>query len=133
MLILIGADGDNPESTVAKRFGHAGYYILYNSDTKSFSVDANSEEEHNHNNLYNYLDKGVKAFIVHNIGPHAFEIVNTPESKVYLARRMSVTESINKFLNGELEQLTEPTAKKSIGHDHNTDRRRGAKRHGHSG
>ena len=30
---------------------------------------------------------------------------------------MSVSESINKFLIGELGHLTEPTAKKSIGHN----------------
>ena len=119
MLILIGADGNNLESSVAKRFGHADYYILYNSDTKSFAVDANSEEEHNHENLYDYLDKGVKAFIVGNIGPHAFEIINTPKSKVYLARKMSGQEAVDKLLKGELQQLSEPTAKRSIGHgDH---------------
>ena len=133
MLILIGADGDNPDSKVAKRFGHANYFILYNTDTKSFTVDENNAEEHNHDVMYDYLDKGVKAFIVGNIGPYAFEIVNTPESKVYLARKMSVSESISKFLNEELEHLTGPTVKKSIDHDHKTGRHQGGKRHSHSG
>ncbi|MEJ5351386.1 MAG: NifB/NifX family molybdenum-iron cluster-binding protein [Melioribacteraceae bacterium] len=118
MLILIGADSNNLSSLVAKRFGHANYYILYNTETKSFDAIENIEEGHHHENLQEFLNKGVKAFIVGNIGPHAFEIINTPESKVYLARKMSVQEAIDKFLRGELLQLNEPTAKRSIGHGH---------------
>lgn len=119
MLILIGSDGNKLDSPIAKRFGHAGYFILYNTETKSFEAFENIDEGHNHENLQQFLEKGVEAFIVGNIGPHAFELVNTPKSKVYLARKMSVQEAINKFLNNELKMLTEPTAKKSIGHGHN--------------
>ncbi len=118
MLILIGADGNKLDSPVAKRFGHANHFILINTETKDFEAFENLAEEHNHENLYEFLEKGVEAFIVGNIGPHAFEIINTPQSKVYLARKMSVSESINRFISGELENLTEPTVKKSIGHKH---------------
>lgn len=116
MLIQIGSDGNKLESLIAKRFGHADYFIVYNTDTKSFEAFENIDEGHNHENLQQFLEKGVKAFIVGNIGPHAFHLINTPNSKVYLARKISVQEAINKFLKGELELLTEPTAKKSIGH-----------------
>ena len=116
MLILISSDGNNLDSPVAKRLGHANYFILFNTDTKNFEAFENLVEEHNHDNLYDFLQKGVEVFIVGNIGPHAFEIINTPKSKVYLARKMSVSESINKFTSGELEHLAEPTVKKSIGH-----------------
>jgi predicted Fe-Mo cluster-binding NifX family protein len=118
MLIVIGSDGNSLDSPVAKRFGHADYFILFNTETKNFEAFENLAEEHNHNNLYDFLQKGAEIFIVGNIGPHAFDIVNTSKSKVYLARKMSVSESINRFFNGELEQLTEPTVKKSIGHKH---------------
>lgn len=116
MLILLGSDGNYLESPIAKRFGHADYFIVFNTEPKSFEAFENIDEEHNHENLQEFLDKGVEAFIVGNIGPHAFEIINTSKSKVYLARTMTVQEAINKFLKGELKQLTEPTAKKSIGH-----------------
>lgn len=118
MLLLIGSDGNKLESSVAKRFGHADYFILYNTESKSFEAFENIDEGHNHENLQQFLEKGVEAFIVGNIGPHAFEVINTPKSKVYLAKKMSVQEAIEKFLKGELQQLTEPTAKKSIGHKH---------------
>ena len=118
MLILIGSDGNSLDSPVAKRFGHANYFILFNTVTKDFESFENLAEEHNHDNLYEFLKKGVDAFIVGNIGPHAFDIVNTSKSKVYLARKMSVLESVNRFISGELEYLKEPTVKISIGHKH---------------
>ena len=118
MLILIGSDRNNLDSPVAKRFGHANYFILFNTGTKNFETYENLAEEHNHDNLYDFLKRGVEVFIVGNIGPHAFEIINTPKSRVYLARKMSISESINRLISGELERLTEPTVKKSIGHKH---------------
>ncbi len=112
MLILIGADSYNLTSPVAKRFGHANYYIVYNTETNSFDVIENKNDNHHHANLYEFLRKGVEAFIVGNIGPHAFRVINTEKSKVFLARKMSVQEAIEKFLQGELLQLNEPTVKK---------------------
>lgn len=124
MLILLGSDGNNLESPIAKRFGHANYYIIFNSESKDFHAIENENDGHNHDNLRNFLDKNVEAFIVGNIGPHAFEIINTPTSKVYLARKMLVKEAIEKFIKGELLQLREPTNKRSIGHGHHSHRHR---------
>jgi predicted Fe-Mo cluster-binding NifX family protein len=116
MLIIISSDGNSLESPIAKRFGHANYFILYNTETKSFKSFENKEEEHNHKNLEEFLEKKVEVFIIGNIGPHAFKIINTPKSKVYLARKVSVLQAVEKYLNGELKQLDEPTMKKSIEH-----------------
>jgi predicted Fe-Mo cluster-binding NifX family protein len=129
MLILIGSDGNKLDSPIAKRFGHAEYLIQYNTDTKSFEAFTNNDEGHNHDNLQGFLDNGVEIFIVGNIGPHAFDLINTPKSKVYLARKMSVQESIDKFLKNELKQLTEPTAKQSIGHSHDDEDHHHGKHH----
>jgi len=118
MLVLIGSDGNKLDSPIAKRFGHAEYFIVFNTETKSFEAFENIDEGHNHENLLEFLNKGVEVFIVGNIGPHAFDMINTSKSKVYLARKMSVQESIEKFFKSELKQLTEPTAKQSIGHSH---------------
>lgn len=116
MLILTGSDGNNPDSAVAKRFGHANYLILFNTETKNFESFVNNNVGHNHQNLQEYLDKGVKIFIVGNIGPHAFEILKSAGSKIYLARKMKVEEAIEQYSGGGLRELLEPTAKKSIEH-----------------
>jgi predicted Fe-Mo cluster-binding NifX family protein len=67
MLLLISSDGNNLQSTIAKRFGHANYFILFNTKTKTFEAFENNNKRHNHDNFVEYLDKGVKAFIVGNI------------------------------------------------------------------
>jgi len=116
MLICIGSDGKNLESNVAKRFGHTNYFIIYDTEAKNIQVYENNNEGHNHENLNEFLDKGVKAFIVGNIGPHAFEMLKSGGSKIYLARKMKAAEAVELFSKGELKELNEPTAKNSIGH-----------------
>jgi predicted Fe-Mo cluster-binding NifX family protein len=116
MLICIGSDGNRLESLIAKRFGHANYLILFNTETKTFESFINDNEGHNHDNLQEYLDKGVRVFIVGNIGPHAFEILKSGGSKVYLARKMSAVEALTALNNNVLKELLEPTVKKSMEH-----------------
>ena len=104
------------QSHVTKRFGHANYFILFDTETKRADAYENTEEGHIHENFQQFLEKGVQAFIVGNIGPHAFEILNISGSKIYLARKMVIQEAVDKFIKGELKELNEPTAKRSIGH-----------------
>lgn len=119
MLILIGSDGNNLESAVAKRFGHANYLIVFNSETKSYESCVNNNEGHNHDNLQEYLDKGVRVFIVGNIGPNAFDILKSAGSKIYLARKMKVSQAIDTLNKNGLQELVEPTIKNSIEHGNN--------------
>lgn len=116
MLILIGSEGKDLNSKVSMRFGHSSYFLIYDTETRSLETYENAGHSEKHEELRKLIEKGVEAVIVGNIGPHAFEAVNTPKSKVYLARKITVNEAIEKLLKGELQQLHEPTAKKSIGH-----------------
>lgn len=118
MLIAIGSDGNTLNDKVAKRFGHAEYYIIYNTDNKNFEPMKNNDEDHTHSELEKLIDKGVTAFIVGNIGPHAFEILKEGEAEVYLARKMTIEEAIENYKSQRLQKLTEPTVKKSINHAH---------------
>lgn len=59
----------------------------------------------------------IEAVIVGNIGPHAFEIIKSFVTKMFLSRKMTVEEAIEKLLKNVLEELSEPTAKKRI-HKH---------------
>ena len=116
MIICIGTDRNNLESPVAKRFGHASYLILFDTETKNYEAYLNNNEGHNHDNLQEFLDKGVRSFIVGNIGPNAFEILKSGGSKIYLARKMKAAEAVELFSKGGLTELLEPTANKSISH-----------------
>jgi predicted Fe-Mo cluster-binding NifX family protein len=133
MLILIGSDGKSIDSLVSKRFGHAPYFLLYNTESKDFEVYENVEaEHHNHDNLITFLNKNVQAFIVGNIGPHAFEVINKPNIKIYYANKLTVKQAIEKLESNSLKILTEPTAKKSINH-HDDDHHRHDHHHQNDG
>lgn len=120
MKILIGSNGNNLESTISKRFGHAEYFIVYDTQNDSYITYENDDEQHNHDNLNYFLHEiGVKNFIVGNIGPHAFEKINNPDTRIFVARNMTIIEAVNKFKSNELKQITEPTMKHSVNdHDH---------------
>lgn len=119
MLILIGSDGNNNRSRVSKRFGHSKYFIVYDTNNNSYEVYENTElGNHKHENLKLFIDKGIEAVIVGNIGPHAFDFLKSFNQKIYLARNTTIEDAIQKFINNELKELSEPTVKKSIGHNH---------------
>ena len=116
MKIFIGTDTPDLNSKIAKRFGHANYYLIYTTEDKNAEFIQNAEHDENHSILYSAIDKGVDTFIVGNIGPHAFGILNKNKVKIYLARKTTIAEAIKKLLNNNLELLTEPTVKKSMHH-----------------
>jgi predicted Fe-Mo cluster-binding NifX family protein len=114
MKIFIGCDSSDLTGKISKRFGHANYYLIYDTDSKKSEILVNSEHDEKHEFLLNAINDGVELFIVGNIGPHAFGIINTGNTKVYLARKMTATEALEKFEKNELELLSEPTVKKSM-------------------
>jgi len=53
-------------------------------------------------------DKGVEVILTGNVGPNALSVLNSAGIKVYRAGGMKVSEAIEKFLKGELEQILVP-------------------------
>ena len=102
------------KSKIAKRFGHANYYLIYDSESKKIDSRVNSGHDEEHSGLVDLTNEGVENFIVGNIGPNAFRVLNHKNTKVYLARKTIAEEALNKFFNNELEELTSPTLKRSI-------------------
>ena len=114
MKILLATDGKTLESKIAKRFGHANYYLIFDSESKKLDPKANSDHDNNHSSIVNLTNEGVTNFIVGNIGPNAFKVLIDKNTKVYLARKYKAKEALDKFLNNELKELTAPTLKRSI-------------------
>ena len=118
MNILIAADGITLDSSVAKRFGHAPYYLYVDADTKQVQVIENTDhDDETHAIIPQMAQQGAKVFITGNIGPHAFQLIRSLNRQVALARKMSAREALEKLQEGELEILKAPTVKHSF-HDH---------------
>jgi len=129
MKVAIAANEATLDSRVAKRFGHAPFYLLIDTETNQVQVIENpdADHEHHHDDHHDHDDdhaiiphmaqQGVKVFITGNIGPHAFAIVQELDCRVALARGMSAAEALDQLENNQLKILTEPTVKRSL-HDH---------------
>jgi predicted Fe-Mo cluster-binding NifX family protein len=118
MKVLIAADGTTLDSKVAKRFGHAPYYLYVDSDTMQAQVIDNTEHHDETHTIIPQMSKqGVEIFITGNIGPHAFQLARSLNRQVVLAHKMLAREALEKLQEGELEILSAPTVKHSF-HDH---------------
>ncbi len=118
MKILIAATGPTIDSGVAKRFGHAPYYLFIDLATRQIQAINNSDHhDETHAIIPQMARRGVELFITGNIGPHAFELVRSLDRQVALARGMSAAEALDRFQKNELELLDAPTVKHSL-HDH---------------
>ncbi|HMQ54005.1 MAG TPA: NifB/NifX family molybdenum-iron cluster-binding protein [Anaerolineae bacterium] len=118
MKVAIAASGPSLDSPVAKRFGHAPYYLLVDSATLETLVFENREpEDETHAIIPDLTGQGAEVFITGNIGPHAFELARSLERPVALARQMPAREALAKLQKGELELLQAPTVKHSR-HNH---------------
>lgn len=120
MKILLATEGDNLESKIAKRFGHAPYYLIYETETEEVKPRGNKGHSDDHAELRDLVRQGIEHFIIGNIGPYAFEVLDSEGAKVYLARGEVASDALKKFFNNEIEPLDNPTLKRSIEeHRHN--------------
>ena len=131
MKVLVAAQETTLDSPVAKRFGHAPYYLSVDLDSMQVQVIDNTEHDETHAVIPQMAKLGVKVFITGNIGPHAFELIRSLDGQVALARNLSAKEALDKLQRNELEILTASTLKHSIhDHAHNHDHGHGHE-HGH--
>ena len=114
MKILLATEGNTLENKIAKRFGEAPYYLIYNSDTKETEARVNPGHDDNHSGLIDLVNEGVLCFIIGNTGPNAFNILNDMNAEVYLARSFVAKDALEAFLNKKLERLTKATLKRPI-------------------
>lgn len=127
MKYLIASSGPDLQAQIAKRFGHAEYFIVLDSETMEYrSLPGVGHDEPAHG-IGRFRSQGVERVILGNIGPEAFQDLKQAGWTPYLCRKMTVREAVEKVESGEVSPLESPTAKRSIhsgrqaedgGHDH---------------
>jgi predicted Fe-Mo cluster-binding NifX family protein len=73
MKILIAADGATTESDVAKRFGHAPYYLHVDTETMQLEATENKGNTEKYTLIKAVAGKGITTVIVGNVGPPMFD------------------------------------------------------------
>ncbi len=119
MKIVIAAEGPTLESSVAKRFGHAPYYLFVDTATGQVQgINNPDEHDESHAIIPQLAGQGAEVFVTGNIGPQAFQLARSLNCQVALARRKTAAEALDSLQRGELEFLSAPTVKQSF-HHHN--------------
>ena len=114
MKYLAAATDPNLDAVMFKRFGHAPYWLVIDSETMRFTVIEGEGEDHPRHGLDRILGLGVKRAIVGNIGPHAFGDLKTMGIAIFSCHRLTVREALEKVERGDIAELTEPTMKVSV-------------------
>jgi molecular chaperone DnaK (HSP70) len=92
------------------RFGRAEKFIIYDTETKEFTVIDNQQNLASPHGagvqaaMY-IVDSEAKALITGNLGPKAAQIIYSSEIKVYQSSAQTVKEAIKLFEQGKLEEL----------------------------
>ena len=122
MKVVIAANGPTLDSPVAKRFGHAPYYLYVDSETGQAQAISNTDpHDETHAIIPQLVGQGAEVFVTGNIGPHAFKLIRSLKRQVALARQMSAGQALDRLQRDELEILSAPTLKRSIHeHDHHS-------------
>ena len=111
---LVASSGDQLDSKISGRFGHAKFFIVIDPQTMDYEAYPGVEPDEEKPDIGNFMKQGISKVLVGNIGPSAFNEARGYGLKVYLCRKMTVEEATNKVYNDEISPMQEPTLKESL-------------------
>ncbi|MCF7810766.1 hypothetical protein K9N50_07225 [bacterium] len=114
MTFLIAAASPDLKAKIAKRFGHAPYYLIVDSESLNFTVINGARENEPSFDLSHFMNMGIDAFILGNIGPGAFNNLTKFGLPIYSCHGMIVTEAVKDVQSGKIQALLNPTMNRSV-------------------
>ena len=119
MKICITSQGETLESQVDPRFGRCQYFIIADSETQEFEAIKNPNIEAmggaGIQSSQLVAGKQVKAVLTGNVGPNAFQTLQTAGVEIIAGLSGSVKEAIEKYKKGELKPTQGPSVGSKFG------------------
>ena len=119
MKICITSQGNDLNSQVDPRFGRCQYYIFVDTDTYKFEAVENpnigSMGGAGIQSGQLVASKGVKIVITGNVGPNAFQTLQSAGVDIITGVSDSVKEAIEKYNKGELKPSQAPSVNSKFG------------------
>ena len=119
MKIAISSQGEDLEAIVDPRFGRCAYFIIYDTETKETEVLSNPALDAmggaGIQAAQVIVDKGVEVVITGNVGPNAFQTLNQAKIKIFGGASGIIKNSLKKFENGELNELSNSSVPRHFG------------------
>lgn len=111
MKIAISSNGGNLNSTLDGRFGRCNNFVIYDTENKQAITIKNkgqtSESGAGIAATQQIIDDGVDAVITGHLGPNAYKLFKNSGIKVYQCENIPITEAIQLFQQGKLDEITE--------------------------
>ncbi len=109
MKIAITSSGENLDNEIDLRFGRTKGFIIYETNDASFEFIDNVQNLEAAQGAgiqaaQNVVNKNIEAVITGHCGPKAFKVLSTSGVKVYTVETGKISEIIEKFKNGELQE-----------------------------
>jgi len=112
MKICLTAKGNDLDAQLDPRFGRCEYFIFVDIDTLEFEAvrNPNIEAKGGAGIQSGQLlaDKKAQAVITGNIGPNAFQVLNTAGIDIITGLSGTVREAIEKYRRGEVKPIQAP-------------------------
>jgi predicted Fe-Mo cluster-binding NifX family protein len=97
------------KEAVFAHFGSAGFFTIYDTETKSIEIVKNSNSHDSHGGcqpLGSIAELGVDVILTSGMGRRAVQILNDGGIKVFLLSGNTVEEAVSKFERNELAELS---------------------------
>ena len=119
MKIAITSTGKTLDSQVDPRFGRAACFVIIDTETMDFSVIENSNVAAaggaGISSAKAVIDTGAEAVLTGNCGPNAERTLSAGEIKVYTGVSGTVSEAIEFFKTGKLNEADGPNVQSHFG------------------
>lgn len=111
MKIALSASGKDLDSNLDLRFGRSPYFIIYDLDRDQFKTMENKGESSGGGAgiaaAQQLIDESIEAVISSNVGPNAFNLLESSNIKMYKGRSIPCKLLIEMYKEGKLEEIRE--------------------------
>jgi predicted Fe-Mo cluster-binding NifX family protein len=120
MKICITSEGDNLDAPVDPRFGRCQFFMIVDPETLQYeainnpNIDSRGGAGIQSGQIM--AEKQVKAVLTGNVGPNAFQTLNTAGIPVITGASGTVRQAIDKYKKGELKPTQGPTTSAMMAH-----------------
>ena len=112
MKIAVTATGTTPESPLDARFGRAAYFLVFDSDTKTWETventqNLNAAQGAGIQSAQNIARLGVSALVSGHCGPKAFRVLQAAGIKIYNCDAATVSDALDLYKSGKLKEAND--------------------------
>ena len=119
MKVCVTSEGNNLDSKIDARFGRCQYFITVDTDTLAFEAIQNPNIESmggaGIQSGQFVAEKKIKAVLTGNVGPNAFQTLQSAGIDVVTGISGTVKEAIEKYKKGELKPTQGPSVNSKFG------------------